>query len=124
MSNNCTAVAKIHSYADVPQNSTEALMAAVAQQPVSVAVEADGLDWQFYFGGVVTDSCGTNLDHGVLLVGYGVAETTDPQPYWKVKNSWGATWGEAGYIRLGRGPSFAPTGECGILLSASYPIVN
>lgn len=124
MSSNCTNIAKIHSYTDVVQNSTEALMAAVAQQPVSVAVEADGLDWQFYFGGVVTDSCGTNLDHGVLVVGYGVAETTNPQPYWKVKNSWGATWGEEGYIRLGRGSAFAPNGECGILLSASYPIVN
>lgn len=121
---NCTAVAKIHSYADVVQNSTEALMTAVAQQPVSVAVEADGLDWQFYMGGIVTDSCGTNLDHGVLVVGYGVAETTQPQPYWKVKNSWGASWGEEGYIRLGRGSAFAPNGECGILLSASYPIVQ
>lgn len=117
---NCTAVAKIHAYADVVQNSTTALMAAVANQPVSVAVEADGLDWQFYFGGIVTDSCGTNLDHGVLVVGYGVAET---QEFWKVKNSWGADWGEAGYIRLGRGDAAKPSGECGILLSASYPIV-
>lgn len=117
----CTPVAKISSYIDVTPNNTEALMTAVAQQPVSVAVEADGLDWQFYFGGVVTDSCGLNLDHGVLVVGYG----TDPTQgdYWKVKNSWGADWGEQGYIRIGRGTKFDPSGECGILIDPSYPVV-
>jgi C1A family cysteine protease len=119
----CTPVAKIHSYVDVLQNNETALMGAVAQQPVSVAVEADGLDWQLYFGGIVTDSCGTNLDHGVLVVGYGTQETTQPQSYWKVKNSWGADWGEEGYIRLGRGSQFAPHGECGILMQPSYPVV-
>lgn len=121
MSENCTVVAKLKSYVDVKANNTQALMEAVTQQPVSVAVEADGLDWQFYMGGVVTDSCGTNLDHGVLVVGYG----TDPASgdFWKVKNSWGADWGEAGYIRLGRGPAFAPAGECGILMDPSYPVV-
>ena len=63
--NSCVPVAKISSYVDVTANSSVALMTAVVQQPVSVAVEADGLDWQFYSGGVVTDACGTNLDHGV-----------------------------------------------------------
>jgi cathepsin L len=117
----CTPVAKISSYVDVQPNNTDALMTAVAQQPVSVAVEADGLDWQFYFGGVVTDSCGLNLDHGVLIVGYG----TDPSAgdYWKVKNSWGAGWGEQGYIRIGRGAKFSPAGECGIQMVPSYPVV-
>jgi C1A family cysteine protease len=119
----CIPVAKITSYVDVTPNNTESLMAAVAQQPVSVAVEADGLDWQFYFGGVVTDSCGLNLDHGVLVVGYGTDYTTQPQDYWKVKNSWGADWGEQGYIRLGRGTKFDPAGECGILMDPSYPVV-
>lgn len=119
----CTPVAKISSYIDVTANNTEALMTAVAQQPVSVAVEADGLDWQFYFGGIVTDACGTNLDHGVLVVGYGTQETSQPQDYWKVKNSWGADWGEQGYIRLGRGSKFEPSGECGILMVPSYPVV-
>jgi len=117
----CKPVAKIHSYVDVQPNNDTALMFAVAQQPVSVAVEADGLDWQFYFGGVVTDSCGTNLDHGVLVVGYG--NDTQAGPYWKVKNSWGQTWGEDGYIRLGRGAKFDPNGECGILMQPSYPVV-
>ncbi len=119
----CQLVAHISGYVDVQPNNETALMAAVAKQPVSVAVEADGLDWQFYFGGIVTDACGTNLDHGVLVVGYGTDETSQPQDYWKVKNSWGPTWGEQGYIRLGRGAKFAPHGECGILMDPSYPVV-
>jgi C1A family cysteine protease len=119
----CTPVTKISSYINVTPNNTQALMEAVAQQPVSVAVEADGLDWQFYMGGIVTDSCGTNLDHGVLIVGYGTDYTTQPQDYWKVKNSWGETWGENGYIRIGRGSQFGPSGECGIQIVPSYPVV-
>jgi C1A family cysteine protease len=120
---NCTKIAKIKSYVDIQPNNDTALMIAVAQQPVSVAVEADGLDWQFYMGGVVTDSCGTNLDHGVLVVGYGTDYTSQPLSYWKVKNSWGESWGENGYIRLGRGSKFDPNGECGILMQPSYPVV-
>ncbi len=119
----CTPVAHISSYVDVQPNNETALMAAVAQQPVSVAVEADGLDWQFYMGGIVSDACGTNLDHGVLVVGYGTDYTGQPQDYWKVKNSWGPTWGEQGYIRLARGSKFAPHGQCGILMDPSYPVV-
>ena len=119
--NTCNPVAKISSFVDVTPNNTQALMTAVAQQPVSVAVEADGLDWQFYFGGVVTDSCGLNLDHGVLVVGYGTDATQGD--YWKVKNSWGPDWGEQGYIRIGRGSKFDPAGECGILMDPSYPVV-
>merc|ERR1711907_730229 len=95
------------------------LQAAVSKQPVSVAIEADKSAFQLYRGGVLDNSaCGTQLDHGVLLVGYG----TDGKDYWKVKNSWGATWGESGYIRLQRGKGGA--GECGLLQSASYPVVQ
>jgi C1A family cysteine protease len=124
--NTCQASGKpvaaiLSGYQDVPANSDASLMAAIAKQPVSVAIEADQGAFQFYSGGVMTASCGTNLDHGVLAVGYG----TDPSggDYYKVKNSWGTTWGEAGYIRLGRGPSFDPSGQCGILMAASYPVV-
>ncbi len=117
----CTTVGKINSYVDVQPNNETALMIAVMKQPVSVAVEADGFDWQFYSGGVVTDSCGTNLDHGVLVVGYGT--DTSLGDYWKVKNSWGPDWGESGYIRLGRGSKYAPNGQCGILMDPSYPVV-
>ena len=96
-------------------------MVAGAQQPVSVAVEADGSDWQFYSGGVLTDSCGVNLDHGVLVVGYGTDSAQGD--YWKVKNSWGPDWGDSGFIRIGRGSKFDANGECGILMDPSYPVV-
>ncbi|NBT47305.1 MAG: hypothetical protein EBT07_05720 [Actinobacteria bacterium] len=114
-------VATLSNYTDVPTNSDAALMNAIAQQPVSVAVEADQSSFQFYSGGVMTAACGTNLDHGVLAVGYG---TDAGQDYYKVKNSWGADWGEAGYIRLGRGPAYnGGAGQCGILSAASFPVV-
>jgi len=114
----CTAVSKISSYKDVTQNSEDALTTAVASQPVSVAIQANQNGFQFYSGGVMTARCGTTLDHGVLAVGYGVDGTTK---YWKIKNSWGPTWGESGYIRIGRGMQ-APYGECGIAMQASYPV--
>jgi KDEL-tailed cysteine endopeptidase len=108
-------------YTDVTANSESALQAAVAQQPVSVAIEADQSVFQFYSSGVLTSSsCGTSLDHGVLAVGYGADSGTD---YWKVKNSWGATWGEDGYIRMER--NVATTGGmCGIAADASYPTMS
>jgi len=89
-----------------------ALLSAIAQQPVSVAIEADQIAFQLYKSGVFDSSCGTNLDHGVLAVGYG---TDSGANYWKVKNS----WGEDGYIRLSRDVS-QTGGQCGILKSASY----
>lgn len=95
------------------QASQEELMQAVAQQPVSVAIEADQLAYQFYSRGVLQGTCGTNLDHGVLVVGYG---EDNGIPYWKVKNSWGQLWGEKGYVRIERGYD-----ECGILSQPSYP---
>jgi len=109
-----SAAATISSFQDVPSGDEDSLLAAVAVQPVSVAIEADQEAFQFYSGGVLTAACGTNLDHGVLAVGYGTASGTD---YWIVKNSWGSSWGEAGYIRLERGIN-----QCGIAEAASYPL--
>ena len=111
--------ATISSYQDVTPNSEAALEAAIAQQPVSVAVEADQSSFQFYSSGVMTAACGTQLDHGVLAVGYG---TLGSQAYYKVKNSWGADWGMNGYILLGRGSAFNPAGQCGIQMQPSFPI--
>mmetsp|Transcript_158476 Transcript_158476/g.289007 ORF Transcript_158476/g.289007 Transcript_158476/m.289007 type:complete len:469 (+) Transcript_158476:83-1489(+) len=101
------------------ESSEQALMEAVAQQPVSIAIEADKAAFQLYHSGVLQGKCGAELDHGVLAVGYG---TDGKHDYWKVKNSWGPSWGESGYIRLLRGKG--KTGECGILKQPSYPKVS
>ena len=110
-------VAMVTGYKDVPSGSELALMTALTEQPVSVAVEADQSVFQFYSGGVLTASCGSNLDHGVLAVGYG---TQSGQDFYKVKNSWGTSWGEKGYILLGRGSQYGANGQCGIQMDPSY----
>ncbi len=94
-------------------------MQALSQQPVSIAIQADQKDFQLYKSGVFTESCGTSLDHGVLAVGYGSKSGVD---YYKVKNSWGETWGDSGYIYLARGSEYNKgKGQCGMLMQASYP---
>jgi C1A family cysteine protease len=111
---------QIQSWVDV-ESSDKALMSAVAQQPVSIAIEADQRDFQLYQSGVLTSECGTTLDHGVLVIGYG---TENGEDYYLVKNSWGTSWGDEGYIKLGRGPTYNDgQGQCGILLQASYPVL-
>jgi len=117
----CTAgLAKgsVSGYKDVKANSENDLASAVAQQPVSIAIEANLPAFQLYSSGVLTGVCGASLDHGVLAVGYGTMGGTE---YWKVKNSWGATWGMSGYVLLEKGKGGA--GECGLLKQPSYPVV-
>ncbi|XP_074313172.1 cysteine proteinase mucunain-like [Silene latifolia] len=112
-------VVTIDGFEDVPENDEKALKKALAHQPVSVAIDAGGRDFQLYKSGVYTANCGTDLDHGVVAVGYGTTE--DGKDYWIVRNSWGADWGEAGYIRLERNIA-SKSGKCGIAIEASYPV--
>ncbi|KAL7185404.1 hypothetical protein ACSBR2_027360 [Camellia fascicularis] len=88
---------KITGYEDVPTNSESALLKADANQPIFVAIDASGSDFQFYSGGVFTEACGTELGYGVTAIGYGTGTK-----YWLTKNPWGTSWGEEGYIRMQR----------------------
>lgn len=112
------SAAKIRGYEDVPADNETALLHAAAHQPVSVAIDASGKAFQFYYGGVFAGHCGTKLDHAVTVVGYG--ETKQGVKYWLVKNSWGKLWGEKGFMRMKRGIR-DNKGLCGLAMMASYP---
>jgi len=110
---------EVTGHVDVKKNDEQALMEAVSAGPVSVAIDAMGT-FQLYMGGIMSGRCGARLDHGVLVVGYGSENGKD---YWKVKNSWGSTWGEKGYVRMLRGKG--GKGQCGILSGPpSYPVIG
>jgi len=110
-------VYKNSAYQDVKANDFTQLRVAVKQGPTSVAVEADQDAWKLYKSGIISDNCGTSLDHGVLAVGYG-------NNYWIVKNSWGTSWGESGYLRIASGSQNDGAGVCGINSDASYPTLS
>jgi C1A family cysteine protease len=111
----CTPVTKPTACQNVPQDNPEALKAAIAKGPVSVAIQANQASFQFYKRGVLTGLCGKKLDHGVLAVGFDDAYST---PYWKVKNSWGETWGMEGYVLIEQKGD-----RCGVAMQPSLPIV-
>ena len=125
MNGNCSNVkamkhaVEIRSFQDVPPNDEGMLENAVAQQPVSVAIEADQPNFQFYKSGVFDATCGTQLDHGVLVVGY---DSDNGKPYWIVKNSWGTGWGNNGYIWMAKNTK-NPEGQCGIAMQPSFPLM-
>eukprot|EP00057_Strongylocentrotus_purpuratus_P035759 XP_801784.2 PREDICTED: cathepsin L1 isoform X1 [Strongylocentrotus purpuratus] len=111
--------AEVTGFTDVTSGDEQALMEAVASVgPVSVAIDASHQSFQLYESGVYDEpECSSSeLDHGVLVVGYG---TDGGKDYWLVKNSWGETWGLSGYIKMSRNKS----NQCGIATSASYPLV-
>jgi C1A family cysteine protease len=117
----CDPEVTITGCADVPANNQLALKEAVSFGPVSIAIEADQRIFQSYSSGVITSStCGTELDHGVLIVGYGTENGVD---YWLVKNSWSTTWGDEGYVKIERSDSTNDIGICGIAAQPSFPIV-
>eukprot|EP00178_Gracilaria_changii_P001781 TRINITY_DN12497_c0_g1_i1.p1 TRINITY_DN12497_c0_g1~~TRINITY_DN12497_c0_g1_i1.p1 ORF type:complete len:146 (+),score=11.34 TRINITY_DN12497_c0_g1_i1:110-547(+) len=104
-------------FVDVARNSDQALQTALTNQPVSIAIAANKI--RFYTSGIFNDwSCGVGLNHGVLAVGY---DNSGATPYYIVKNSWGAGWGDYGYIKFARDATNHPEGMCGCDLNASYP---
>ncbi|KAH7671963.1 Actinidain protein, partial [Dioscorea alata] len=111
-------VVSIDGYENVPPYSEDNLKKAVAYQPISVAIDAGSDDFQSYGSGVYKGNCGTNLNHGVSLVGYG---SEDGDDYWLIKNSWGEQWGDNGYVKLQRNSGTAE-GKCGIAIQPSYPV--
>ena len=117
----CTSVVKVSKCFSVKTNDQLALKEAVSNSPVSIAIEADTRYFQSYSSGVLTSTtCGTTLDHGVLIVGYG---EEDGQKYWLVKNSWGSGWGDSGYVKIARSESSDDGGVCGISMGASFVVV-
>jgi len=137
-------VATIDGYVKLDSNNATQLQAAIAQVgPIAISIAASGFAFQLYGGGVLSGNCGWDIDHAVVAVGYGVDSSTN-QGFWLVRNSWGAGWGEAGYVRIFRSTTATPEacgtdstpgdgdgcpdgpqtiqvcGECGILSDSSY----
>lgn len=108
----CTPAIKLTGYKNVASRNEAALQTAVRTVPVSVAIAASDSAFQFYKSGVMDGTCSTRLNHGVLAVGYG---TDNGKKYWSVKNSWGTSWGEQGYIRMIRDRN-----QCGIAQQPVY----
>ncbi|KAI3764153.1 hypothetical protein L2E82_14156 [Cichorium intybus] len=109
----------IKGYKTIKSKHETSLQHAVAKQPVSVALAA-GFFFQFYGSGLYSGPCGTHLNHGVTVVGYGEESGSK---YWIIKNSWGTDWGENGYMRLERGTE-DEGGKCGIAKDTSYPVLS
>ena len=108
-------------HVDVTAGDESALQAtAAAVGPISVAIDASHVSFQNYQSGVYVEAAcsSTQLDHAVLLVGYGT-DAASGIDYWLVKNSWGGGWGEQGYIRMARNQD----NHCGIASAASYPVL-
>jgi len=122
---NCyTKSGQMDDYGLVVPNNERALQAAVAQGPVSIAIEADDERMQFYENGVFTSpNCGTKVDHAMSIVGYGIDRDSGLK-YWKIKGTWSDSWGENGYIRVCRECNMnGRTGICGVTVEAVFPVI-
>ena len=111
----CEVAVKTVDRVVLPQGDEESLANAVALTPVSITLDASGM--QLYKSGIIT-SCTENVNHGVLAVGYGVEEESGIK-YWIVKNSWGEDWGEEGYCRIEK--DVGGMGRCAITYGSVYP---
>ncbi|CAH6796034.1 Testin [Phodopus roborovskii] len=116
------SAANVKDFVQIPRHE-EALMKAVAKVgPISVAVDASHISFQFYESGIYYEpQCRrVHLNHAVLVVGYGFeGEQSDGNSYWLVKNSWGEEWGMKGYMKIAKDWN----NHCGIATHATYPIV-
>jgi C1A family cysteine protease len=107
--------------ATVTPKSAAQLKAAIATGPTSVTVEADRAVFQQYTSGVLNSPlCGTSLDHAITAIGYGTDATAGD--YYIVRNSWGAAWGNAGYINIAAVEG--TVGICGIQQTSVWPTTN
>ncbi|KAJ9565977.1 hypothetical protein OSB04_001943 [Centaurea solstitialis] len=114
------SVVSIDSYVQVEQNG-DALLCAAAKQPVTIGIDGAARDFQLYTGGIYNGECSSdpyNMDHAVLVVGYG---SQDGEDYWIVKNQWGTYWGMEGYILMKRNTDIK-NGVCGMYNDAIYPV--
>ncbi|EAZ10092.1 hypothetical protein OsI_32402 [Oryza sativa Indica Group] len=112
----------------VATRSEASLQNAAAAQPVAVSIEAGGDNFQHYRKGVYDGPCGTRLNHGVTVVGYGQEEapvdgSAAGDKYWIIKNSWGKNWGDQGYIKMKKDVAGKPEGLCGIAIRPSFPLM-
>lgn len=115
----CTSIVSFGSCYDVKPYDQVSLKAAVARQPVVIAIDAETRYFQSYSGGILTDEakCQDNLDHAVEIIGYGEENGIK---FWTVRNSWGESWGEEGYVRIERSESTDDEGVCGVAAEPSY----
>ena len=106
---------EVTNWSSVKTDDVAQTKAAVAQRPISIAIEADKLVFQQYSSGIFDNTkCGTTMDHAVMLVGYG---SENGQDYFILRNSWGTTWGEKGYMRIA---AVDGVGICGMNQQPQY----
>ena len=104
---------------NVTPEDPAAMKTALDTTIMSVAIQANQLSFQLYSSGIFTNTnCGTQLDHATNVVGWGTSGTMD---YWIMRNSWGQSWGENGYMRL---EIVAGAGLCGIQMQPQFPTTN
>lgn len=115
-------VASVEDYVQIPRYDANALLEAVAEQPVYVGIDASSKILQLYKEGIIdSPSCGSRINHAVTIVGYG---TENGKDYWLIKNSWGTWWGDSGFFKVIRSRGGRDSGVCALYQDMAYPIVK